>query len=242
MISKQGDTSGEKSETLYDFVYEILETSDLPIDFFKYLESKYEVILFGGSVRDYIVFKGKRGIRDLDFVIFGLENFNMLKELTEKYFKTFEWNYNQFGGVKIKTDGVTLDYWRLEDTYAFRMGKVKMDVEHLLDTPMLNIDRFAYNMSTMQYLSDCNMNLFPNEVDFNLYVEELLEINLVRALVYSKKYNLKLSPTIKLKIKEVLNDKIRKKKMNDFQIYHYEEEKIDLNKVEREIKLGGYND
>ena len=30
--------------------------------------------------------------------------------------------------------------------------------------------------------------------------------------------------------------------MNDFQIYHYEEEKIDLNKVEREIKLGGYND
>ena len=45
MISKQGDTSGEKSETLYDFVYEILETSDIPIDFFKYLESKYEVIL-----------------------------------------------------------------------------------------------------------------------------------------------------------------------------------------------------
>ena len=68
-----------------------------------------------------------------------------------------------------------------------------------------------------------------------MYLEELLEINLVRALVYSKKYNLKLSPAIKLKMKEVINDEKRKKKMKDFQIYHYKEEKINLNKIEREI-------
>lgn len=58
---------------------------------------------------------------------------------------------------------------------------------------------------------------------------------MVRALVYSKKYNLKLSPAIKLKMKEVINDEKRKKKMKDFQIYHYKEEKINLNKIEREI-------
>ncbi len=235
MIRKLSDTGRRKSKTLYDFVYEILETSNIPVDFFKYLESKYEVILFGGSVRDYIIFKEEHRVRDFDFVISGLENCDTLKEITEEYFKTFEWSYNQFGGVKIKTDGLTLDYWRLEDTYAFRRGMVKMDIEHLLDTPMLNIDRYAYNMSTMQYLSDCNSKLFPDEVDFNLYVEELLEINLVRALVYSKKYNLKLSPAIRIKMKEVLNNQIRKKKMNDFQTYHYNEEKIDLNKFEREI-------
>ena len=235
MIDKQSDTEGGKSKVLYDFIYEILETSGIPIEFFKYLESKYGVILFGGSVRDYIVFKGKYGVRDFDFVISGLENCNTLKELAEEYFAAFKWSYNQFGGVKIEVNDLTLDCWRLEDTYAFRRGKVKMDIEHLLDTPMLNIDRYAYNMGTMQYLLNCNVNTFPNEVDFNLYLEELLEINLVRALVYSKKYNLKLSPAIKLKMKEVINDEKRKKKMKDFQIYHYKEEKINLNKIEREI-------
>ena len=142
---------------------------------------------------------------------------------------------------------LTLDCWRLEDTYAFRRGKVKMDIEHLLDTPMLNIDRYAYNMGTMQYLLNCNVNTFPNEVDFNLYLEELLEINLVRALVYSKKYNLKLSPILHVNdliigaiwlytlIEIVIDDEKRKKKMKDFQIYHYKEEKINLNKIEREI-------
>ena len=43
-------------------------------------------------------------------------------------------------------------------------------------------------------------------------------------------------------MKEVINDEKRKKKMKDFQIYHYKEEKINLNKIEREINLGGSDD
>lgn len=234
--------AGKVDESFYKFVYKILEDSAIPIEFFKYLENKYRVVLFGGSVRDYLIFKGKCRIRDLDFVIEGLENSNILKELIEEYFGTIEWNYNQFGGVKIKANSVTLDCWRLEDTYAFRKGKVKMSVEQLLDTPMLNIDRYAYDMSIMRYVSDCNMDVFPNEVDFNLYVDELLELNLIRALVYSKKYNLKLSSTIKRKIKEVLSDEIRKKKMYEIQQYHYKEEKIDLDKINQEIKEGDFDD
>ena len=33
MIDKQGDTEGGKSKVLYDFIYEILETSGIPIEF-----------------------------------------------------------------------------------------------------------------------------------------------------------------------------------------------------------------
>ena len=68
----------------------------------------------------------------------------------------------------------------------------------------------------------------PREIDFNLYIDELLEINLVRAMVYSKRYNLKLSSPIMLKLKEVLSDEKRKKKMEEFQLYHYKEEKVNL--------------
>lgn len=242
MISNQIDGEQNTNKSFHDYIYRILRVSDVPVDFFKHLESNYRLILFGGSVRDYIIFKEECKIRDLDFVIFGLKNSTMLEEMIKKNFNAFVCSYNQFGGVKVKTNGITLDCWRLEDTYAFRKKKVKMCVENLLDTPMLNIDRYAYDMSAMQYISGCNMNLLPSEVDFNLYDDDLLEINLVRAIIYSKKYHLKLSAAIKLKLKEVLNDEIRKKKMNDFQMHHYKEEKINLDMMEQEFKLGGYDD
>lgn len=239
MISKLEDLRKNRKQSFYDYVYGILEISDVPIDFFKYLEHEYGLILFGGSVRDYIVFKGNCEIRDFDFVIVGLENSNSLIEMVNEIFKGFKWDYNQFGGVKISTNGVSLDCWRLEDTYAFRKGKAEVSVEHLLDTPMLNIDRYAYDMNTMQYISHCNKN-FPVEIDFHLYDAELLEINLVRAMVYSERYNLRLSSAIKLKIKEALTNETQTKKMRDFQLYHYKEEIINLDRIVQ--KLGGYDD
>lgn len=182
-----------EDKLFYKFVYEILEVAGVPIEFFKYMEKRYRVIVFGGSVRDYLIYGQKSKIRDVDLVISGLEDVFLLNKLLGKYFDANEWSCNQFGGVKIRTNGLTLDCWRLEDTYAFRKDKVKIGVVQLLDTPMLNIDRYAYDMSTRSYVAGCNKKVFPAEVDFNLYVNELLELNLVRALVYSKKYNLELS-------------------------------------------------
>lgn len=218
----------ENNILFYEYIYAILDSSGVSIDFFKYLENNYRVILFGGSVRDYLVFKEKCKIRDFDFVMAGLASDSELLKLIENNFKTFKWNHNHFGGIKIVTDSIALDFWRLENTYAFRKGKVKTGIEYLLDTPMLNIDRYAYDMNKKQYVSKCNMYPLPREIDFNLYIDELLEINLVRAMVYSKRYNLKLSSPIMLKLKEVLSDEKRKKKMEEFQLYHYKEEKVNL--------------
>ena len=73
----------ENNILFYEYVYAILDSSGVSIDFFKYLENNYRVILFGGSGRDYLVFKEKCKIRDFDFVIAGLASDSELLKLIE---------------------------------------------------------------------------------------------------------------------------------------------------------------
>lgn len=220
----------EKSidKSLYDFIHGILACAGPLADFVMHLETKYRVILFGGSVRDYLIFNGKYPPRDIDIVVAGIQSNDELLEAIGKHLGALTWRYNRFGGVKVGTSGITLDCWRIEDTYAFRKGKIKTSVKSLLDTPMLNIDRYAYDMSTMQYIDDCNKRPFPSRIDFHRYEDELLEINLIRALIYSKKYNLKLSPSIARKMKEVLTDDKRRKKLTDLLPEYDKKETIDI--------------
>ena len=222
-------------QSFYNFVYRTLEICEISLDFFYYIERNYKLIVFGGSVRDYLYFEERYQVRDFDFVIAGLENKKMLISLIKKYFKNLKYSVNQFDGFKIITENITLDCWRLDDTYAFCRGKAEKGVEQLLNTTMLNIDCYAYDMSERQYVSKCNENVFPHVIDFNLYIEELLEINLVRALIYSRKYNLRLSTQIKEKLRVVMHDEIRKEKMMNFLDTHYDKEIINWNEVKNKI-------
>ena len=225
------------SKDLYDKIYETLENADFPIKFFKYLEKNYTVIVFGGCVRDFLFFRGDVRFRDLDYVICGMENNEKLIDLVNESFEAQEIHVNQFGGVKIVEKDISIDCWRLEDTYAFRKGKIQsIDVEHLLDTPMLNIDKYAYILNTKEYLNECNVHEFPKEIRFNLYIEDILELNLIRALIYSKKYGIKLSKPVREKIKMVYNDETRRKKIYQCQIDHYKTCIIDLDKISQEIE------
>lgn len=219
-------------EYLYEFVCRILENANVRLEFLKKMEQRYGVLLFGGCVRDYLMFGMEYEVRDLDFVIVGAESDSSLEKVIKQYLNFDEWKYNQFGGFKIITNNLSIDCWRIESTYAFRTKRLAMCAENLIDTPMLNIDRYVYSINERRFIANCN-HFFPKEVDFHLYDEDHLEINLVRALYYSRKYNLKLSSAVKKKLKETVMNEIQKKKMIDFQEYHFKKEKIDLDDILR---------
>lgn len=224
---------------LYEKIYHILEEFNSS-DAFLELEKKYNLILFGGAVRDFVFFPEQYEVRDLDFVMVGVESVASVKEILRQYFTLSQMKYNQFGGIKICTPQINFDIWRLEDTRAFQQGFMEAEERNLLKTVFLNIDAYAYHMNKKQYLDHCNENRFPTEIDVVLEDWGCLEVNLLRALVYAQKYEMPLSARLKQLLKMQLSDPETLERMKAMQLYHFKKEVFWLEQVREAIEYAEY--
>lgn len=112
-----------------------------------------------------------------------------------------------FGGYKIVFENnLVFDVWNLEDTWAFKTKRLPMSAENLMKSVYLNIDSLVYSVNTDTYLKSCD-ELYSaikrdRQIDI-LYDETPFEhLNLLRALVLRKKYDMLLSERLKTKFNE----------------------------------------
>jgi len=220
---------------LYEKVYSILDEYNSS-DAFLELEKKYNLILFGGVVRDFVFFPNEYAIRDLDFVVVGAESSNSIKKVLQQYFMPSQIKINQFGGIKICMPQISFDVWKLEETRAFQKGLVKIGEKNLLKTVFLNIDAYAYHMNKKEYLNHCNEKEFPAVIDTVLEDWSSLNINLLRALVYAQKYKISLSDRLKKLLKMQLLNSKELERMKKMQIYHFKREVFQLERVREELE------
>lgn len=216
-----------KERELYRYICDVIRSSGVSVSSFENLVGRYEVVLFGGSVRDYVYDKEKCKIRDLDFVFDGFESRECLYSALKGVFGEENFGFNQFGGIKSKKNGLVLDCWRLEDTYAYKKRMIQPTIDNLLQTVFLNIDQYAYNISRNEYVGECNLRKFPEQLDIVLYIEECMELNLVRAMVYSRKYRLPLSKRLQSMIRETLAVKGKRDDLDRIQLRHFGKKIID---------------
>lgn len=215
----------DMEKNLGKFAHDTLMSAGIPDGFWTDLNSQCDVILYGGAVRDFL-FHYNGVIRDFDFVFAGLQS-GFLEKTAKRFFQKEEYVRNRFGGLKLTKNGLSIDCWRLEDTYAFRHGILKASVENLIQAPMLNIDQYAYHMRTQEYFSREQPPTLPRNIDFVLYIDELLELNLLRAVVYGEKYSLPLAKPVKDKFLYILHNEIRRKKMSNLFKEHFGNHFID---------------
>lgn len=226
---------------MYQEVYKILKEENISEDAFLHLEKKYELILFGGAVRDYI-FTGYQSVpRDMDFVVVGAKNNIELRRNLSLFWCNEKISQNQFEGIKVTVGKFSIDIWRLEDTLAFKKGFLPCSVDNLLESVTLNIDAYAYNMNTKKYVNKCNLKIYPQKIELMLKDEENLNLNLIRAIVYSEKYRIPVSKEIKGILMKKLLDEKEVKKINDIQIYHFKQEKININDLYNRLLEGNYD-
>ena len=86
-------------------IYHILEEFNSS-DAFLELEKKYNLILFGGAVRDFVFFPEQYEVRDLDFVMVGVESVASVKEILRQYFYAIT---NEIQSVRRNKDLYTAD-------------------------------------------------------------------------------------------------------------------------------------
>lgn len=198
------------------------------------LKEENEVILFGGAVRDYL-FLNEFNPRDLDLVI-KFNKDNNLEKYLFKYFSKELIKKNQYDGYKLQLKNMTVDIWALEMTWGFKKKYFKCDLENLLETVYLNIDSYAYNITQKKYLNDCNKKMYDEiNIKFKKNLNE--ELNIFRALVYSKKYEKNLSISILSELKEIVdgNENYIEKFM-EIQEKHYKKNIFDGEKLKKIIE------
>lgn len=155
------------------------------------------VYLFGGAVRNYLD-DDFENVRDLDFVVDFKKNSHSIDRF---FIKSTKFKKNIFGGYKILSNDICIDMWEMKDTWAFRENKICRSVYNLTKSVFLNIDGIVYSMNNGNYINDCNQKYFEirkkNILDTVLEENPCVELNLLRALVLCKKYNMEFSDDLK---------------------------------------------
>ncbi|EHK2280454.1 hypothetical protein DDA98_10780 [Clostridium perfringens] len=196
-----------------------------------------ELFLFGGAIREYNDTKFSEIPRDFDIVIDKKDKNLNLDDILKK----FSYKKNRFNGYKLKIDSLEFDIWELENTWAFKENKVKcLQGEYskkLQETVFLNIDSLVYNLNTQELYDDKYMDAMKKkELDVVLEENPFKELNLIRALIFKRKYNMALSK----QLKSIFKDYVRSNdnyinSLYEIQFKHYNEYKIDKNTIEKEI-------
>lgn len=183
------------SKTLVKSLYSKLKTNKDSYNFIKYLMNYYELYLFGGGVRDFLN-NDLDYFRDLDFVI---KSPNDDEINIEKFIpKNIQFKKNRFNGYKIYFENCIIDIWDIKNTWAFKNNKLDTSVENLLNSVYLNIDSLLYYLNENKYINDCDKkykNIKQLDILYNITPYE--NLNLLRAIIYKKKYSLKLSNKLK---------------------------------------------
>ncbi len=173
------------------------------------LEDSFNVIIFGGAIRD-ILFGCEQNIRDLDVVLYPIEECDndkqdsLFQNIIEKN-GIYRYCKNQFDGYKIQGKFITLDIWLLKDTWAFRKKLLPMSSQNLLKSVYLNIDAYAWNYSKNFFISHCD-EIKNHEIDIVLEESVCERLNLIRSVVFERKYDICLSDRIVRKLYKMLQN------------------------------------
>lgn len=206
--------------------------------FLTHIMSENNVYLFGGAIRDFLD-GSLDASRDIDFVIESNTGdfVNILKYV--EHLDNVTYRKNRYDGYKITFDNcLTVDIWNLKDTWAFRNKRLEPTAENLIKSVYLNVDALVYSLNKSVFLDNCNLKyrktIENNFIDIVFDETPYEELNLLRALVFQKKYSLNLSLKIKNRlinyIKNDLNFCI--KQFINLQMEHYNQVLIEKDEID----------
>ncbi|MDH5398314.1 MAG: hypothetical protein OEX02_09220 [Cyclobacteriaceae bacterium] len=182
-------------KVLYDLFFEKLKPLNL------------DIYLFGGFPKD-IYLKGQMAIpRDIDMVVVESDLSVLLETL-----KDYPIEKSRFGGYKVKYEGLDVDFWSIEKTWAFETNLVELTgINSLSETTFLNIEGIAVELfpkgNSRNIISDGFEGFFrENLLELNLEQNPFPALNIARSLYAAKKTDKNFGPRLLKFISDNLRD------------------------------------
>jgi len=194
----------------------------------------WTAFLFGGIPRG--IFDSGRNYRprDLDLV-FDDEHFSYF----ESAFEHFLERRNNYGGLRMRIRGLSVDAWPLSATWAFREGCVKEpSFERLPRTTFLNIDGLIVEAISQKgkkrriYEAGFLKGWNSKTLDINLRENPHPGICVARTLHISRHYGFKISHQLSFYLWEVLST-LPLTKIQSAQVSHYGTVEFDVQELQQ---------
>lgn len=160
--------------------------------------------LIGGVLREYKDKGDIQELRDIDIIIDITS-----EEAWEKLLHRYNSMRNSFGGYKMLCKDFVIDVWILKETWAYKEDIISCAeseyIKYLPETVFLNLDAIIYDLKRgIWYDQQYCKAMKSGEIDIVLERNPHLLLNIVRAFVLKKRYNMsffnKLTDVVKREI------------------------------------------
>ena len=174
-----------------------LENYPPALELFKMLLKTGEVYAVGGMLREFKDNGKIIDLRDADFSVY-IKNREMWNELLEK----IPYTRNNFGGYKFLCSGFIIDVWNVKETWAFRENIIEVEeekyFEKLAQSVFLNLDAIVYDFINDRWNDMIYQQAMEKrELGVVLKSNPFVELNILRAMVLRKRYDMFYSNELK---------------------------------------------
>lgn len=193
-------------------IYEYLKVHPPALELFNQLMQSGNIYLIGGVLREYLDHGSIGSLRDIDIIV-DVRN----QDLWNKTLAKYALKCNRFGGYKLICDGLLVDTWSIEQTWAFREKIINCPsseyISMLPETVFLNIDGIIYDWTQEKWEDEkYKQALASKTLDVVLAPNPQVLLNIVRAFVLKQRYSLCLSS----KLKRIIQEEFEKSENIDF--------------------------
>lgn len=195
-----------------------------------------ELYLIGGVLREFLETGDIKIVRDIDLVI-STKEVDQFHKICMKYHT----KKNSFGGYKINCDGITIDVWNIENTWAYKKNIIKCSEEDYLKklpyTVFYNLDSLIYNVKNDIWYDDLYKEAKESNVlDIVLEENSQIDLNILRGMIFQNRYHMKYSERLKKLIRERFrNEKEYVKILYSIELKRYEKEILSLKDIEEQL-------
>jgi hypothetical protein len=154
--------------------------------------------LFGGTLRDLMVFGPSVAPRDVDVVVSGARIASLARSLGDRIRRE-----TRFGGLHLEAGGWLFDVWPLSDTWAFRYGGVAFrGAWDLPKTTFLTVEAVAVDLAVRPgsarrvYANGFFEALSSKTIEINFEENPFPELCVVRSLVTAARLRFAIGPRL----------------------------------------------
>lgn len=180
-------------KAITDAICDFLEKYPPSLELYKGLCQAGDLYLIGGVLREYRDKGDIQELRDIDIIIDITS-----EEVWEKFLLKYSPVRNSFGGYKMLCKDFVIDVWILRETWAYREKVISCTepefIKYLPETVFLNLDAIIYDLRRDVWYDQHYCNAMKSgEIDIILEKNPQLLLNIVRAFVLKKRYNMSFS-------------------------------------------------
>jgi len=205
-MKKNSDNINSKKKKFYKY----LRNRILGTEYSSYLDDiaqKTEVYVFSGVIRDFFIHK--QGKRDLDIVVIDYPE-DFLRDF-ESDTRFISETVNKFGGIKLIMEDLTIDIWRLRDTWGIKKKKLdETNANSLSETVFFNFSSIVFDYNNIEFLNYERFARFLKDktmdVVFSRNVDDVCCI--VSTLHYKKDYDFGISDKLARWLRDKYNPKM----------------------------------